>query len=472
MKNIFLGYYSPNDSQIAELVKNCIFILDTNVLLGLYRYPKSASDDLFKILTMVSDRLWIPYQVGLEYQENRLTVIIEQRKRFHDVKKIITENKDKLDADFGNLQLQERHSTINPDKFLQDIHKVFDKFLNDLNELECSQPDVRSHDPLRDKIDSLLEGKIGDSPENQDELEQIYQEGKKRYEQKQPPGYMDRDKDKELTKDGEKIAYRYNGLEFQRKYGDLILWKQIVKQAKNNDNFKNIIFITDDDKEDWWWKVKPANSRKEKRIGPRPELLSEIFHEANVKSFYMYSSTDFMKLAEKYLNATIKKESIEQVQDIITLLHSETPHGTAILRGIKAEESVFNWLKENNPNSLIEPNKYGHPDFIVILENGEKIGYEVKYFDTDSIPLFFRLRKTIEYISHHIPEKALDKIYIVVTTPNEEIANRLIAQTKNKKIQFPENINLHLLVGFISQEKKNNFQKLIFVSVFELFLKN
>ena len=366
MRDTFLGYYSPDEEQVSELLKSCIVVLDTNVLLGLYRYPKTASEDLLKIIGAISERLWVPYQVGLEYQENRLTVVAEQRKRFHEVRKVLKDSENKLKAELGKLQLRERHSTIDPDEFIQKIHSVFDEFLKELNHLESTQPDVDSHDQLRDRIDSLLKGKIGPPPANQEELEQIYREGESRYEQERPPGYMDKNKEDEFIQKGEKVAYRYNGLSFQRKYGDLILWKQLVKEAKQNDRFKSILLVTDDDKEDWWRKVKPVNSRKEKSIGPRPELVSEMLNETKTESFYMYSSSEFMKLAERYLNIDVKEESIKQVQDIVTALRSESQYKSIQFEGFLAEKAVFEWLKVSNPESLIKQNEYGPVDFVVV----------------------------------------------------------------------------------------------------------
>ncbi len=64
-----------------------LYWTDTNVLLGLYRYPKEAHDELIRTFNQIEDRLWIPHQVALEYQENRLSVISEQLGKYDDVVK-------------------------------------------------------------------------------------------------------------------------------------------------------------------------------------------------------------------------------------------------------------------------------------------------------------------------------------------------------------------------------------------------
>ena len=75
MKKIFPGYYRPSDDQVSEAWATGLFVLDANVLLNLYRYPKEARDNLIEVLNKVSDRIWIPNHAALEYQRNRPSVI-------------------------------------------------------------------------------------------------------------------------------------------------------------------------------------------------------------------------------------------------------------------------------------------------------------------------------------------------------------------------------------------------------------
>lgn len=78
MKNSFFGYYHPREEELHELWETCLFVLDANVLLNLYRYSPGTSASLINILTEISNRLWIPHQVALEYQTNRLDEIARQ----------------------------------------------------------------------------------------------------------------------------------------------------------------------------------------------------------------------------------------------------------------------------------------------------------------------------------------------------------------------------------------------------------
>jgi PIN like domain len=339
MKTDFSSYYSPSHKEFEELWKQSTFIFDTNFLLNLYRYPVSARNDMLKVLSQISDRIWLPHQAALEYQTNRHSVIAEQLKRFDEVRKALTDTEEDLKSKLAKLQLKKRHSTIDPDRFLESVAAVFQSFMNELQILEDAQPDVTDEDELRNQIDNLFQGKVG-KPSAKQDLEKIYGEGKARNEFKQPPGYKDVDK----GKPGEKalLAHFYRGLVLKREYGDLILWKQVIEQAKAQ-KLTHVVFITDDDKEDWWWLVE---SKGKKNLGPRPELIDEISSEADVKAFYMYNSERFLHFAKEFLSSNIQDVSIEQIREIIGL---ERPRRRSKLTAneLKLVKQMMVWFFEN-----------------------------------------------------------------------------------------------------------------------------
>lgn len=306
MKELFPQYYQLSDRQLSKLFKNCIFIFDTNVLLNLYRYSASTRKDLLKILKKLSsqNRIWLPFQIALEFQQNRLSVISDQKIKFGEVKKVITNIQDEFKTQLDKLNLRKRHSAINPDELLEKISSAFDDYSKTLEKFEEKQSDVYEDDELRNEIDSIFENKIGE-PFSQAELDQIFEEGKKRYSQNRPPGYAD-----ESEKKG--TYYFYKNLQIKREFGDLIYWKEIIRYATEN-KIEGLILVTDDNKEDWWLRVSG------KTIGPRQELVSEILEIPELKEFHMYNSEKFMEFAKKYLKISINEDSITQVKEISKL---------------------------------------------------------------------------------------------------------------------------------------------------------
>lgn len=283
------------------------------------------------------------------------------------MKKVLTDARSKLETGLSSLQLDRRHSSIDPSAFLGSVQKLFDDFSEHLKESEEGYTDVCDADKLRDEISSLLDEKVGLPPNDQKELDDIYTEGESRYKNGVPPGFMDWQK----GKGPDPAGFSYGGLFFRAVYGDLIIWKQIVKHVKDA-KIQSVIFLTDDNKEDWWMVVE---SQGPKTIGPRPELTDEIKREAGVELFYMYNSEQFMKMAEQHLNVQVREESINQVRDLIVERRYvvSPPNDQMLLK------AVVSWVEMQYPNSQRLAYSATGEDIEVILDPQTRIGFEVKH---------------------------------------------------------------------------------------------
>ena len=90
------------------------------------------------------------------------------------------------------------------------------------------------------------------------------------------------------------------------KFGDGIVWFQTIDYAKHNK--KPVIFVTGDTKVDWW------RRKHGKTLGPKPELIDEIYTKAGV-SFYMYRVEVFIERAKEFLNVQVSEETIKEVKE-------------------------------------------------------------------------------------------------------------------------------------------------------------
>jgi len=305
-----------------------------------------------------------------------------------------------------------------------------------LESLRENQPDVYDDDPVRDQLDSLFEGRVGRPPASQEYLNQLYKEGEARYEQERPPGYMDIGKGKN---DGAE-SYFYGDLIVQGQFGDFILWKQILEEAQKRERLKHLIFITDDEKEDWWAIV---TSRGAKRLGPRPELSEEIAAEAGISHFYMYNSERFLTFAQRFLNISVKKTSVDQVRDVAQL--SETARRTRahqIRSEISAAEgAVFEWLTSLYPGGAVKPHQF--PDFVVVDEIGTREGYEVKYVREPRI-LQTRLREVVYRGYYEVAEGNLSAFNLVLVSDNLDTMEQLRRQLESPRYDAPANVSIIL----------------------------
>jgi PIN like domain len=286
MKNKFHGYYQPTSEEFKDLWDNCIFTLDANVLLNLYRYTPNTRSEFIKILERVADRLWIPHQVALEYQHNRLSVISQQEKAYSEV---IDDLQDASNLLESKLNEYRRHPYIDVQLIIEQTKKSFGAISKELEKKHKEHPDLLTQDDVRTRITDLFDDKVG-SPYTLDKLAIIYLEGEKRYQANIPPGYMDAKEKKDNSK-----------------YGDLILWLQIMDHAKEKKC--PVIFVCDDAKEDWWWVFSG------KVNGPRPELIEE-FTAYTQMQLYIYPSDRFMEFAKEHFKESIGKKAIIEVKNI------------------------------------------------------------------------------------------------------------------------------------------------------------
>src|ERR1700685_3124664 len=71
----FASYRTVQDADYASLLTSGLVILDTNVLLNLYRYHERTRSELVGVLAQLGDRLWIPHHVMGEFWRRRSTLL-------------------------------------------------------------------------------------------------------------------------------------------------------------------------------------------------------------------------------------------------------------------------------------------------------------------------------------------------------------------------------------------------------------
>ena len=256
--------------------KETIIVLDTNVILDLARYSLRISKNIMKIFAKCSDLIWIPNQVITEYDDNKKKEFGMLEKKYpnfeESLKGIIKKTKNELMKKFI---IPERHNYSRIEEYK---NYIFTKLDEAIHAIESYKETIAAEyiatswysDTIKQDIEDFVcefkgKNQVGCKISEEEELE-IMNEGESRYRNKMPPGFED---DK---KDGVK------------KFGDLFLWKEILKLPRLK-SVKNIIFITNDEKDDWWYKDKKGNP-----LNLRSELYKEF------KEFNPGVSIDFMTM--------------------------------------------------------------------------------------------------------------------------------------------------------------------------------
>lgn len=328
MKKVFSEYYDTPELTYKEIWDKALFVFDTNLLLNLYRYTTVTRDIILNVMNKVSDRIWIPYQVGLEYFNNRIKVINEVSNGYDAIKKFISNYKNGFEKYLNDNY--NHHPYINRDMLKERYSNDIIKPINDLlDEWKRKDPKYQDNDVIWKKLTDLFDGKVGEdfSSEN---LYKLYKEGEIRYAHQVPPGYMDLSQKKDQ---GERALY-----------GDLIVWKQTIEKAKESN--RDVIFVTDDKKNDWF-----EAKVKGKRSGPRKELLREFSKESDGQKILIYNQESFLKYANDYLKADIKEESIKEVKDVSIAVGTNHKVNKKYPKGLLREYGILT----DNYAQLISP---------------------------------------------------------------------------------------------------------------------
>ena len=283
MKELFHGYYKPTEEEFQKLWDDCLFSFDANILLNLYRYSDGTKQELLKNISDFSDRGWLANQAAEEYFRNRISTTGGQVKEYDKAQK----NLDEIVSSLGN---KKRHPFIS-DELMEEVKSLFERVSSEFEINKENLNELIHNDPILDRLTEIFDSKVG-TKLPQATLDQIYKDGKIRFENEIPPGFRDGKKDESGN--------------LYRKYGDLIIWHELINKAK--EDTKDIVFVTDDKKDDWWYQYGG------KTIGPLPFLVQE-FKEETGRNFYMYTADRFLKAVGQYSKKEVNEAAIEEIKE-------------------------------------------------------------------------------------------------------------------------------------------------------------
>lgn len=336
-----------------------IVVLDTNIFLRLYSFSSEATKEVLDILKTTKESIWLPHQVVKEFHDSHAK---EHKKNFNKytefVKSILrtTEHaKNTLEKDLLKHQenrfpmLDDLKEEIN-EKMTQiqaSIKKYEKTIKNDISENEK----MLLKDEIKDFIIDLENNDSTGEPLTISELVLLYQEGEIRYKHLIPPGYKDIDKDKDdPTK--------------QKKFGDLILWKQVLQHAVKKN--KALLFVTNDLKEDWW-----ENNEKNEPTQARNELIKE-FMETVGNKFLMTSGANYINYVSSMEKVAVKRFALELMAEYICKDIFSTQDWSLILNGNGDLEAYLLFSDELEPYfdgliSNVEITDYSSADELYLI---------------------------------------------------------------------------------------------------------
>lgn len=420
MRTKYQHYFKKSEKELKIIWEKASIVFDANCLLNLYRYSDSAKDEFLSILVKLEKRIWLPEQAASEFFQNRLSEISKQSKTYDENIKLIETLKDNLSNNRGHPFL--------PKKQLEDFLKSLDLAKTNFDTAKSGHLQKLNEDDVLSSLSKLFSDRVGEEL-SEDKLAEVMENGPDRMKAQIPPGFKDYPKHNDPKSEYEKKS----------NFGDLILWLQLIENAKKNQ--KPVVLVTDDWKEDWWEQVHGRT------IGPRPELIKEFFLETT-QDILIYRSEQFLKYAKVHLNAEISEDTLSEVKDAQRRRLSAY---SKVKRDIDFKKYERNRLAMQEINQAYSSGKRhiaeGIDDSILILrERLEHLEREISFFEQHLKSLRERAYQLYDQLSQRsVSEESLseeDKShYSALMEALSEEAKELEEKISKLKVQRDRYLN-------------------------------
>ncbi|MGX7046941.1 PIN-like domain-containing protein [Pseudolactococcus plantarum] len=386
LKELFPEFYqSKLDIKDLSNESENLLVLDTNYLLDIIQLPTTVSKKYIEALEKVKENIYIPYLVALEFNFKKSSLkkgkIKKIRKYKNEIEQSVVNIKKKND-EIDLVDKEEKEIFTNElltmtEDYLAELKKIVDS--------KVSSMITEEENELYERLISVIENKVGNKY-SQEWIDEIEKQGEERYEQNIPPGFNDSSKVDEIDS-----LRMYGDIKYCRKYGDLIIWKDIIGYSKEYAKMgKKVVFITNDgkakQKRDLLYKVDDLT------VGPNIHLMNELYMEAN-KELHILNNLRFVQLVNDLSDVEMNKlkKSSEKMYKV------KIPHD-------QIEKERINLMKKN-----IENNEYE----LGISDDGYLFKKEKNHIDN----LYNFAIKDIErkelkkYINTIIHDKDIEELY-------------------------------------------------------------
>ncbi|MEV0669901.1 PIN domain-containing protein [Mycobacterium sp. NPDC050441] len=286
MKSVLPEWYGHDDDTLSEILRNGTIALDTNALLDLYRVGKQQRTEILGVLAAFSDRLFIPYQVALEFQRSRLNVVRDNGAIYDKLAGVFDLKQEQLNG------IRDPQLRAEVESLFNEVSKPFKHRLDHLrSEHALTVEAAKKSDPVLDALDDLLtEGSVGARPSDQT-LKDRRATATRRIADKIPPGFADA-----KNKDDPS--------------GDYLIWAELLEHAAKSS--RPLIFVSNDDTKGDWYRARISGHS----LGPLPELVAEMYTAMPDHPYHQTNLASFLSLTKQHLGLSVGEETIDTVERI------------------------------------------------------------------------------------------------------------------------------------------------------------
>jgi predicted nucleic acid-binding protein len=299
----FVEYRSPSAEDYRRLFSVGMIVVDTNVLLTLYRSNQRTRDDLLTVLERLSDRIWVPHQVMAEFWRNRENPSVlghhsaRAREAHAALSKAGRSANDALDRWLKQVHVGDDAEIT---ETIAEHRRQLDEVLQSIQSLIKRQADGdalagasdTNVDPVLGRLERILAGRVG-PPLDPEAHEAAVREAKRRGEAEEPPGYED-----------------FKNKPEEQAVGDYLVWEQTLIEAAGRSC--EVLLVTGDSKEDWW-KLRDGDSPAR----PRAELVREMLNRTGHRLF-MVQPSGLLERAQSVLDLKVQSASVRDLEQLQT----------------------------------------------------------------------------------------------------------------------------------------------------------
>ncbi|MEU6488482.1 PIN-like domain-containing protein [Streptomyces sp. NPDC046887] len=314
---------SVEDAERIEFFQNGLIVLDTNVLLSLYEYTETSREAVLSALGQAAGRLWMPYQVGLEFVRGRRSTL-ESRKRaladaasdvnkklmaarraIAEAKNIVCFQLDKYGQAHKEIAaLAEFAADTAVDEHLGLYREEFKRHLDMLKAdhgLALNSPDAE--DPILPRIAEIYGEGIGTQPDDATLRRRLEEATAFRFPNEIPPGFSDTGKGTPL-----------------RSAGDYLLWEELIEHVSGlSKEGCRVLFVSNDTKEDWY---EPESRTSTSR--PWPSLFDELKRRTGA-DLRIETPLNFFSGVGEFLNAELAEDTYAEIERVSDELEVQLP---------------------------------------------------------------------------------------------------------------------------------------------------
>ncbi|MFF5537319.1 PIN-like domain-containing protein [Streptomyces cinerochromogenes] len=273
--------------EISQALQESLVVVDSSVLLDLYRVTPTARREMIDSLLAIEERIWVPHQVALEFHRNRVEAARDQLSFYDETCKSLEAARNQALQrlnEFANRSALDNGEKGRLKKPLENAFNVaIERVKSHQEGFDLTVSRVLNGDPVLKALAKLLDGKVG-QPLPEEEYAKAQAEAARRRDGRIPPGYKDR-------------AKRTNP------DGDYLWWEQtLIKATEVN---RPVLIISNDEKEDW------INKRLDFSLGPREELVEEMRRRAGV-ALRIVNFATFLEVVRVDSTVSVSRETVSQ----------------------------------------------------------------------------------------------------------------------------------------------------------------